>query len=75
MKIGDRVVLVPDIGWNQPFRGWAERGRVATVTNVFTPQGGKRTVVKVRFDRTRVKGALAEHCFDPSDLRIAKEGV
>lgn len=53
MKVGDRVKLAPHDSWNQPYRGWAERGRLGTVTGVFTPHGSPREKYQVRFDRSR----------------------
>jgi|TARA_Y100001973_G_C5149764_1_gene307426 hypothetical protein len=62
-KVGDRVHLVPDESWKQPYRGWAERKRPATVVNVFTYPNRKDVMVVGRFDRTRLKGAAGDYCF------------
>lgn len=73
MKAGDRVKLIPSHRWLQPYRGWAERGRAATVLRAFQPQGSNQTTVVVKFDGTRVKGAAGEHPFAPHDLLIIKD--
>lgn len=53
MNVGDRVRLKPHGSWNQPYRGWAERGRMATVERVFTPAGARDELASIRFDRSR----------------------
>lgn len=53
LAIGDRVRLVNHPAWNQPYRGWAERGRMGTVHRVWVPTGGKHLMASVLFDRSR----------------------
>ena len=64
---GSRVKLVPRDNWNQPMRGWAERGRQGTVVSVFTPMGGRNLTARVRFDRQR-GGGVNDRFFAVSDL-------
>lgn len=52
-KNGDRVKLKPHDSWIGPYKGWAERGRGATVRSVFTPAGRSEAMVSVIFDRSR----------------------
>ena len=52
-KNGDRVKLKPSASWTQPYRGWADRGRGAKVTHIFTPAGSMLPIVAVIFDRAR----------------------
>lgn len=72
-KEGDRVQIKPCESWLQPRRGWAERGRKATVLRTFKNMGAKRERVVVRFDRTRAKGVAGEEMFYPEDLISAQE--
>ncbi len=52
-KVGDRVMLRPDAGWNLPYRNFAEEGRGATIASV-RQSGWDR--VRIVFDVKR-KGA------------------
>lgn len=68
MEIGDRVRLQEHESWRQPYRGWAEKKRMGTVTAVFTPHGSKREHARVKFDRSRV--ATRDEVFCSSDLIV-----
>jgi len=70
---GDRVQVKPCDTWLQPRRGWAERGRKATVQRTIRLMGSSNERVVVRFDRTRAKGPAGEEIFNPEDLIPAKE--
>ena len=69
---GDRVRLVPHPNWKQPMRGWADRGRLATVLNVFTPYPSNRTQARVRFDGARRTGMAGDDFFAVSDLVLVE---
>lgn len=67
LKKGDRVRLKPHPLWNQPYRGWAERGRLATVVSIFVAHGSTIPMAAVKFDRQRTD---RNEIFHADDLLI-----
>jgi hypothetical protein len=74
-KVGDRVVLAGHaVRWAQPLRGYAEKGKRATVLSVFVPLGCFSPVIKVRFDLRRyARSDSGEEYFAARDLVLAND--
>lgn len=65
---GDSVTLRPSWGWTQPWRKFADEGRVGEVMRVFTAMGARQPTYVVKFPVKR-KGATPHQLFaDRADL-------
>lgn len=65
LKVGDTVRIVPSDNWTQPVRGWAERGRLATVESAHP-----NCTIVIRFNNARNKARWNTERFKADDLIV-----